>query len=106
LVKNINFETLPHHQPYQLGWIVNNASLHVPRKCLFKFAITEKFINEVELDIVPLDISGIILGSPYLYDRKSVLYFHENNHLIIKNGVEYIVRHHRKKIKIFLVNAG
>lgn len=31
-----------------------------------------KFIDDVEFDVVPLEICGIVLGSPYLYDRKSI----------------------------------
>ena len=106
MVKNINLETLPHYKPYSLGWIVSNANLQVTRKCFFKFAITEKFIDEVELDVVPLDISGMILDSPYLYDRKAVFYHHDNKYIFLKNGVEYIVRAHRKKLNISLVNVG
>ena len=89
-----------------MGWIVNNENLQVTRKCLFKFAITEKFIDEVELDVIPLDFSGIILGSPYLYDRKAVFYRRENKYLFLKNGLEYIVRSRHKKLNISLVNAG
>lgn len=106
LVKQINLETVPHHKPYPLGWIVNNANLQVTRKCLFKFTITEKFIDEVELDVVPLDISRIILGSPYLYDRKALFYRHDNKYISLKNGMEYTVRAHCKKMNISLVNAG
>eukprot|EP00253_Pinus_taeda_P034004 PITA_34004 len=90
LVKKLNLEIVPPHKPYPLGWIVNNENLQVTRKCLFKFAITEKFIDEVELDVVPLDLPGIILGSPYLYYRKSVFYRHDNKYILLKNGVEYI----------------
>jgi len=86
--------------------MVNNENLQVTRECLFKFTNTEKFIDEVELEVVPLDISGIILGSPYLYDRKEVFYRHDNKYTLLKNGVEYIVRAHRKKLNISLVNAG
>ena len=71
LVKNINLETVPHHKPYTLGWIVNNANLKVTRKCIFRFSITANFVDEVKLDVVPLDIYGIILGSPYFYNRES-----------------------------------
>ena len=73
---------------------------------MFKFTIIEKFIDEVELDVVPLDISRIIFGSPYLYDRKEVFYHHENKYLFLKNGVQYIVKAHRKMLNISLVNAG
>jgi len=79
LIKKLNLQTAPHHKQYPLGWIVNNTNLQVIRKCLFRFAITKKFIDEVELDVGPLDISGIILGSPYLYDWKAVFYRHRTN---------------------------
>ena len=56
--------------------------------------------------MVPLEISNIILGSPYFYDKKAVFYFHENTYSLFKDGVEYIVRAHCKKLNISLVNAG
>jgi len=65
LVKELRIETIPHHKPYPLGWIVKDANVQVSRKCIFRFAMTANFFDEVELDVVPLDISGIILGIPY-----------------------------------------
>lgn len=106
LVKRLNLETGPHHKPYTLGSITRDTSLHLTRKCLFKFEITANFIDEVELDVVQLDILGVVLGSPYLYDWKSVFYHHENKYHLFKDGVEYIVRACRKKLNISLVNAG
>ena len=88
-----------------MGWIFNNSNLKFIRKCILIFSITANFVDEVELDVVPLDISGIISGSPYLYDRKAVFYRHEKKYHLIKYGVEYIVRAHRKKLYISLVDA-
>jgi hypothetical protein len=65
-VKKLKLETIPHPKPYPLGWICDNAKLQVTRRCKLRFAITAHFINEVELDVIPLDICGIVLGSPYL----------------------------------------
>ena len=59
LVKRLNLETVPHHKPYPLGWITRDTSLHVTRKCLFEFAIIVNFVDEVELDMVLLDVSGV-----------------------------------------------
>ena len=56
LVKKLNLETMPHHKPYLLGWITKDANLQVTQKCVFRFAINANFIDEVELDVVPLDI--------------------------------------------------
>jgi hypothetical protein len=99
-------ETIPHPKPYPLGWICDNAKLQVTRRCKLRFAITAHFIDEEELDVIPLDICGIVLGSPYLYDRKDIFHRHENKYHLFKNGVEYIVRAHTKKMNLSLVNAG
>ena len=52
------------------------------------FSFGSAFVDEVELDIIPLDICGIVLGSPYLYDRKAIFYRAENMYLLVENGIE------------------
>jgi hypothetical protein len=99
-------ETIPHPKPYPLGWICDDDKLQVTRRCKLRFAITANFIDEVELDVIPLDICGIVLGIPYLYDRKAIFHRHENKYHLFKNGVEYIVRAHTKKMNLSLVNVG
>ena len=106
LVNKINLETIPHPKPYPLGWIFKDANLQVTRKCLLRFAITASFVDTVELDVVPLDIIGIVLGSPYLYDRKVIFYRHENKYHLFKDGKDFIVRAHCKKTNIAMVNVG
>ena len=98
-------ETNPHPKPYNLGWICDNAKFHVTRRCKLGFSITSKFIDEVGLDVIPLDICGIVLGCPYLYDRRAIFHHHENKYHLFKNGVEYIVRAHTKKMNLSLTNA-
>jgi hypothetical protein len=57
----------PHKNPYPLGW--DDAKLKVTKQYKIRFAITVKFFDEVDLYVVPLEICGIILDSPYLFDR-------------------------------------
>ena len=80
--------------------------MQVTRKCILRFAINSNFLDEVELDVVPLEISGIVLGSPYLYDREAVFHHHENKCHFFKNGIEYIVRAHKKNMGLSLMHAG
>jgi hypothetical protein len=47
-----------------------------------------------------------VLGSPYLYDRKVVLFCHENKYHLTKGVVEYIVRSHNMRVNTTLVSAG
>jgi hypothetical protein len=102
----LNLETTPHPKPYPLGWICDNAKLHVTRRCKLIFSITANFIDEVELDVISLNICGVVLGNPYLYDRRAIFHRHENKYHLFKNGVEYIVRVHTKKLNLSLVNVG
>jgi hypothetical protein len=82
----LGLETNPHLKPYPLGWICGDNNLQVTKQCKIKFAITSNYVDEVELDIVPLDICGIVLGSPYLYDRKTIFYREENKYCFKKDG--------------------
>ena len=73
-MKNLGLEVKPHRKRYPLGWIHEKVKLNVTKKCKVKFVIAYKLVDELELDVIPLDICGIVLGSPYLYDRKEVFF--------------------------------
>jgi hypothetical protein len=94
IVKKLGLITKTHKKPYPLGWIHNDNQLQVNRQRVLKFSINSQFIDEVELDVVPLDICGIVLGSPYLYDMKEIFYHEDNKYQLTKYGKEYIVRAH------------
>jgi hypothetical protein len=106
IVKKLDLEKTPHPKPYPLGSICDNAKFHVTRRCKLRFVITANYTDEVELDVIPLDICGILFGIPYLYDRRAILHRHENTYYLFKNGVEYIVRAHKKNMNLSLTNDG
>ena len=66
IVKKLHLETKLHPKPYPLGWVCDNAQPQVTKQCRFIFCITYGFVDEVDLDVVSLDICGIVLASPYL----------------------------------------
>jgi hypothetical protein len=86
LVKKMGLEMKPHPKPYPLGWVCDKEKLNVTKQFRVRFAIASKLIDEVDLDVVSLDIYGIVLGSPYLYDRKSIFFHHENKYHLTKQG--------------------
>ena len=105
VVKKLGLATIPHENPYPLRWVTNDAQLQVTKKCILKFAISDKFKDEVELDVVPLDICGIVLGIPYLYDRKAIFYREKNKYNIFKDGIEYVIHAHRMKTILSLIST-
>jgi hypothetical protein len=106
IVKKLGLTTKNHKKSYPLGWIHNDNQLQVNRKCVLKFSIASQFIYEVELDVVLLDICGILLGSPYLFDRKEIFYHEDNKYQLTKYGKEYVLRSHQKKLNLSLINSG
>jgi hypothetical protein len=54
-------------------------------------------VDEVTCDVVPLNECGMVLGSPYLYDRKEIFYREQNQYHLIKAGKEYVVHAHHLK---------
>jgi hypothetical protein len=86
LIKNMGLETKPHPKPYPLGWVFDKEKLNVTKQCRVRFVIASKLIDEVDLDVVSLDICCIVLGSPYIYDRKSVFFSHENKYHLTNRG--------------------
>jgi hypothetical protein len=54
-------------------------------------------VDEVTCDVVPLSECGMVLGSPYLYDRKAIFYRENNQYHLIKVGQEYVVHVHHLK---------
>ena len=58
------------------------------------------------MDVVPLDICVIVLGIPYIYDRKIVFFKNEKKYHLTKYGVEYIVRYYGMKDISSFVTTG
>jgi hypothetical protein len=72
LVKKLGLKTQMHHRPYTLKWMSNHHQMHITKQCTIKFAISSKYADEVTCDVVSLKECGMILGSPYLFDRKAI----------------------------------
>jgi hypothetical protein len=84
--------------------VCDDAKLQVTKQCKIRFIITANFFHEVELDVVPIEIFVIVLGSPYLFDRKIFFYREDNKYHLLKDGIEYIFIYHRIKTNVSLVS--
>jgi hypothetical protein len=96
-VKQLGLNTKIYHKLYSLKWIRNNHKLHITKQCTLKFTISSKFVVEVTCDVVPLNECGMVLGRPYLYDRKAIFYREQNQYQLTKEGNEYVVHAHNLK---------
>jgi hypothetical protein len=86
VVKKLGLNTKIHHKIYSLNWIRKYHKLPITNQCIIKFAITSKYVYEVTCDVVPLETCGMVLCSPYLYDRKAIFYREHNQYHLTKEG--------------------
>jgi hypothetical protein len=78
IVRKIGLEVHVHPRPYPLGWVNNDAKLWVAKWCKIKFSISSNYINEVKVDILPLDVCVVVFGIPYMYKRDAIFMRREN----------------------------
>ncbi len=101
----LGLEVRDHSNPYPLGWVNKDAELKVTKQCKTRFYISTDFIDEVNLDAVPLDVCGVMFGSPYMYMRNAIFMRRVNQYRLIKDGKSFIINIHEGKSKISLVSA-
>jgi hypothetical protein len=58
------------------------------------------------LDVVPLDVCGIVFRRPYMYMRDSIFMHISNHYFLIKDGKSFIINTHTKEKKNSLVNVN
>ena len=85
LVCKLGLEVHDHPSPYPLGWVNKDTKIKVTKQCKIKFAVRVDYINEVELDVVPLDVYGVVFGSPYMYMRVAIFMRRSNQYQLIKD---------------------
>ena len=69
-----------HLIPNPLGWVNKYIELRVTKQCKIKFSTSAYYIDEVEVDVVPLDGCGVVFGSPYMYKMDAIFMRRENTY--------------------------
>lgn len=86
LVDKLGLQQELHPTPYRVGWINDVSSVLVKNHCLIKFSLGKHYSDEVWCDVLPMTACHLLLGRPWLYDRK-VSYdgFHNTYSFIFQN---------------------
>jgi hypothetical protein len=71
IIKRMTLPTMPHPQPYTIGWLRQGSDLHVSQQCRLSYDI-KPFKDEVLCDVSPLEVCDVLLGQPYLWKRHVV----------------------------------
>ncbi|CAL2229057.1 unnamed protein product [Prunus armeniaca] len=79
----------PGSQKNLISKALKDVDLQITKQCTFKFAITNRYIDEVTCEVVHLDVCQVILGSPYLWDRVAIHYQRLLKYRLVKDGKEF-----------------
>jgi len=88
-------EVHDHPCPYPLGKINKDANLKITKQCKIGFSINDNFIDEVELDVVPLDVCRVMFGSPDMYMWEIIFMQRANQYWIVKDGKLFTINKHK-----------
>lgn len=69
-VRKLALTTETHPHPYRLLWMQTGAEVHVSQRTLLSLSIGSFYKDTLYCDIAPMDVSHIILGRPWQYDRE------------------------------------
>ena len=70
LVSKLQLQTIPHPQPYTIQHRNQSKSLLVSQVVLLHFSIGKVYQGEIWCDVFPIDTCHVLLGWPWLFDRK------------------------------------
>jgi hypothetical protein len=72
LVNKLVLEVHDNPIPFPLVWVNKDVEIKVKKQCKIKFIVSAPFIDEVEVDVVPLDVCGVVFGIHYMYMRDGI----------------------------------
>lgn len=71
-VEKLGLVCEPHPAPYTLGWLDERVNVCITHRALVPFSIGDFYRDRTYCDIAPMDISHLLLGRPWEFDRRII----------------------------------
>lgn len=80
-----------HPTPYRVSWVNEDNPILVKHRCLVRFTMGKNYSDEVWCDVVPMTVCHLLLGRPWLYDRKVLYDGYANSYSFKFNGKKFVL---------------
>ncbi|KAJ0800640.1 putative nucleotidyltransferase, Ribonuclease H [Helianthus annuus] len=87
MVEKLGLQIHDHPDPYELIWLKKGNPVKVKHRCLVQFSIGNKYTDEVWCEVIPMDACHLLLGRPWLYDRRVTHDGFRNTYSFKKDGL-------------------
>jgi hypothetical protein len=84
----LKLKGIPHPNPYQVSWFQYVQQVIVTEQYLLSFQIGS-FSEQVLCDVIKMDACHVLLGRPWMFDRKVFHDGRENSYEFFKDGHRY-----------------
>jgi len=90
-IERLGLKTEKHPTPYRISWVNEANSVHVKQRCLVKFSLGKKYIDEAWCDVIPMTVCHMLLGRPWLYDRRVLYDGYANTYSFNFQGKKFVL---------------
>ena len=84
-METLGLSTWRYRDPHHVGWLNSCGMLKITHKVRVPFSIGQ-YVDEVECDVLPLEVCGLLLGRPWQYDRNATHAGRMNTYTFIHDG--------------------
>ena len=86
LVDKLQLKAEPHPHPYYIQWLNQGKGLQVSSRCLVALSIRKSYVDKLWFDVLPMDAYHVLLGGPWLFDRRVIYDGYHNTYTLLKDG--------------------
>jgi len=97
-VKMLGLTPVPHPNPYKVYW-VDSTSIPIQSRCQVQIQM-QSYQEKIWCDVLPMGVSSIILGRPWLYDHDATLLGKSNTCVFSFNGKKITIHSVHPKDKV------
>ncbi|KAJ0566766.1 putative transcription factor interactor and regulator CCHC(Zn) family [Helianthus annuus] len=85
MISKLNLSTESHPFPYDIHWLNEGKGIRISKRVLLSFSIGQEYKDEIWCDVIPMDACHVLLGRPWLFDRRVVHDGYKNTYSFTKN---------------------
>ena len=86
LIDKLKLLTSRHLHPYVVQWLNQSKGLQEARKVFLSLSIWKSYKEELWWNVIPMDACHILLGMPWLFNRRVIYDGYTNTYSFNKNG--------------------